>query len=152
MRDARLNCLFDLVQPGERVADIGSDHAFLSIALVSAGRTVRVIATDIRKGPLETAARHIEKAGLTGAIELRQGDGLSVIHSVEVDAVIIAGLGGETIAAILAAAPWAAEKRLLLQPMTHADRLYAFLRAAHIPVREEHVVDKRRYLVLRAGN
>lgn len=124
----RLQMVFRSVPQNSAVADIGTDHAFLPIALMKSGVARRVIACDIAKGPLAVAAKNVEKSGVSG-IELRLSNGLEMIEPAEVEVVTIAGMGGDLIARILAAAPWVKNpsKRLILQAMTSADSLRDYL-------------------------
>jgi tRNA (adenine22-N1)-methyltransferase len=109
------------------VADIGTDHARIPIYLLERGVTQSVIATEVREGPLAAATAALARHGLGGKAELRLGDGASCLSKDEVDCVIIAGMGGDTIAEILRADAWLLEKRLLLQPQTHGERVLAVL-------------------------
>ncbi len=150
--DERLSRIAGLVRAGSRIADIGTDHAFLPVALVGSDKCPSALACDVREGPLQNARNTVEAAGLSDRIECRLGDGLSVVEPDEADEVIIAGMGGETIAGILAACPWAAERgrRFLLQPMTHAEDVRRYLLAAGYTVeREETVaVGRHAYLII----
>lgn len=121
----RLCVAADLVRDGVFVVDVGTDHAHLAIELIRRGRVKGVLACDIAEGPLRNAARSIDAAGLQGQIALRQSDGLMSVQPQEADDVIIAGMGGDLIARIIAAAPWLreGERRLILQPVTSADDL-----------------------------
>lgn len=83
------------------VADVGCDHAYVSIALVRRGIAQKVIAMDVRKGPLEIATRNVQEYGLSDAIELRLSDGLEKLSAGEVNTVVIAGMGGLLIRRIL---------------------------------------------------
>lgn len=127
--DARLAMVAACIRPGSRLADIGTDHAYLPVWLVEAGVCPSAIASDLRPGPLESARRTVEAAGLSDRISLRLGDGLSTVQPGEAEDIAIAGMGGETIAAILAAAPLVQDKavRLVLQPMSRAEELRRFL-------------------------
>ena len=98
----RLQTLVDMVKPGQRVADIGCDHAYVSIALAKE-KDCSVIAADIKDGPLETAKENIKAAGMEDKIETRISDGLSAFSKGEVDAIVIAGMGGHLIIDILRA-------------------------------------------------
>ena len=113
----RLQLLADWVPQGTRLADVGTDHAYLPVWLILHGRVSCAIASDLRKGPLERARLTGRTYGAEN-IEYRLCSGLAEIRGEEVDTVAIAGMGGETIASILAAAPWTRNCRLLLQPMT----------------------------------
>lgn len=129
MPDKRLLAVASLVRCGSVVADIGTDHAYLPVHLVQSGICPHAVAADLRQGPLDSARAHIAAAGLSGAIEVRMGDGLAPIAPTEVDDIVIAGMGGDTVAAILAACDWIGDGRynLVLQPMTHPERTRAWL-------------------------
>ncbi|MBR0139433.1 MAG: SAM-dependent methyltransferase, partial [Firmicutes bacterium] len=98
----RMTLLASLVR-GRSAADIGTDHGFVPVFLLREGLADRVILTDINRGPLEKARKNIEDLGLSKELtDLRLGPGLTVLEKGEVDTVIIAGMGGELIASILA--------------------------------------------------
>lgn len=124
----RLQMVLRSVPEASLVADIGTDHAFLPIALMRSGIARGVIACDIAEGPLNVAAKNVKRSGVEG-IELRLSDGLAAVKENEADVVTIAGMGGDLISRILEAAPWVKnpEKRLILQPMTSADSLRDYL-------------------------
>jgi tRNA (adenine22-N1)-methyltransferase len=129
--DERLQTIGEQVRTGSRVADVGCDHAYLICALTESGKIPGGIACDIREGPLSQAEREVAARKLTDKIDCRLGDGLSVVSEQEVDDVVIAGMGGEQIAAILEACTWEkkSDKRFLLQPMTRAPMLRRWLYA-----------------------
>jgi len=119
---------------GGVVADVGTDHAYLPIFLCSEGflhgdEDVRAVASDINAGPVERASLHIRTAGLSDRIVTVQTDGLSGLDKYAPTDIIIFGMGGELIAAILEAAQWVRHDgiRLILQPMTHAEKLCSAL-------------------------
>ena len=125
----RLEAVASLVRKGRRVADIGTDHAYLPVYLVQSGVTDFAIAADLRKGPLENAKKAVEEAGLEDKISLRLSDGLQKFEPDEADEIVIAGMGGILIAQIIEAAPWLQKggKHLVLQPMSHPEVLRKFL-------------------------
>ena len=127
--DARLSAVAALVREGRRVADIGTDHALLPVWLVRTGRCPAAVASDIRQGPAAAARRQVEKAALSDRISVRVGDGLAPLAPGEAEDIVIAGMGGETVAEILAAAPWVRNKayHLVLQPMSKPEKLRQFL-------------------------
>lgn len=128
----RLHAIMAQVPEGARLADIGTDHALIPAALLRRGKIISAIASDIRQGPLESAARTAQQFGLSDRISLRLGAGLCTIQPGEADVIVIAGMGGETIAQILDKDPWALDRThvLLLQPMTAQPFLRQYL-AAH---------------------
>ncbi len=150
----RLRLLADWVPPGARLADVGTDHAYLPVWLRLHGRVAFAIACDLREGPL---ARARETGRIWGAdgVDYRLGDGLAAVSPEEADTVVIAGMGGENIAAILSRAPWTAGegRTLLLQPQTRAETLRAFLAENGYAIRREALVEDRGviYPVIEAG-
>ena len=140
----RLQLLADWVPQGARLADVGTDHAYLPVWLTLHGRVTSAIASDLRKGPLERARETGRTYGAEG-IDYRLGDGLAFICPEEADTIVIAGMGGENIASILAAAPWTADGQhtLLLSPHTKAEELRLFLMDHGYAIRREALVYDR---------
>lgn len=126
---ARLGTVAAMVPEGARFADVGTDHAYLPVWLLLQGVITSAIATDLRPGPLERARQTAQRYQMTQKMSFRLGDGLDCLQPDEVDTIAIAGMGGETIAGILAAAPWTrlGWYRLLLQPMSALDDLRRWL-------------------------
>ena len=94
-----------MVPQGAQVADIGTDHALLPCYLIREKIAARVIGVEIKKGPYQRANLNISNYNLSSEIELRLGDGLTVLKPREVDTVILAGMGGSLICRLLEAAP-----------------------------------------------
>lgn len=98
----RLDSLAQMVDNNSRIADIGTDHAYLPIILVKQGKATYAIASDIRQGPLDNARQNIQRAGLSNKIAVRLGAGLTTIKKADqIDTVVIAGMGGKLICQIL---------------------------------------------------
>ena len=109
--------------------DVGTDHGRLAVWLLQNEMAARVAATDIRKGPLSSAVATAEEYGLAERIRFELCDGLDFPGAEAADAVIIAGMGGETIEGILRRAPWTlGGARLVLQPQSKLDELCVWLR------------------------
>ncbi len=125
----RLQSALPYVARGARVADIGTDHAYLPIHLVAEGIASAALASDIRPGPIASAVSNIRAAGLEARIETLLTDGLRGVERFAPDTILIFGMGGELIADILAAAPWVKDPaiRLVLQPMSRSETLYRYL-------------------------
>ena len=124
--DARLAAAAALVRPGLPVADIGCDHGKLTAALACSGLYPKVIGSDLRPDPLDKARRTVEAAGCQDRVELRLGDGLSVLSAGEVGTIVIAGVSAQTAWQMLEAAPWVFAPdgpRLVLIPATRHDEL-----------------------------
>lgn len=97
----RLKRVFDYIPEGTRLADIGSDHAYLPCYAVLNKRCNSAIVGEITEGPFHSARSTIRQSGLEGIVEARMGDGLEVLTPNEVDVITIAGMGGSLIASIL---------------------------------------------------
>lgn len=147
MLDARLQQIAALVRHGSRLADIGTDHALLPTYLIQNRVCTHAVASDIRKGPVAAATRTVTEASLSDHIDVRLGDGLQTVSPDEVDDIVIAGMGGETIAMILDGAPWVKNSgyRLLLQPMTRAEKLRRYLWENGFDIVSESVVRDGRH-------
>lgn len=151
----RLRMLADMVTPGNRVADVGCDHAFLSIYLVQAGICPRALAMDVRTGPLAAAGAHVAECGLGSYIEVRLSDGLAACGSGEADTVVCAGMGGRLMERILTEGMDRARemRELILQPQSELPRFRAFLRETGFAVVEEDAVfeEGKYYFAMKAA-
>ncbi len=139
----RLHAAFLLVKGGGILADIGTDHALLPIALVKSGKARRAFACDINPKPLEKAAENIKRERLEDKISTLLADGAEGLEGIA-DEFVIAGMGGELIAEIIGKAPFLKKKEihLVLQPMTKKEVLRAFLWDNGYAIGEEkHIED-----------
>lgn len=127
--DARLCSAIPYLKRGGRVADIGTDHAYLPIHLVAEGIVKEALACDINEGPIESARANIREAGLEAQISTLRTDGLCGVEAFAPDDILIFGMGGELIVRILSDAPWIrrAGVGLVLQPMSRASVLRKWL-------------------------
>lgn len=141
----RLALLGKLLPEVESAADIGTDHAYLLAWLVQRGKIKKGIGVEAVPGPYQTACQNIRELGLAQVITIRQGDGLAPICVGEVDAAIIAGMGGSTITGILQRSPEvvASLDWLLLQPMSQAGRVRKYLQEKHWQIQEEQLLEER---------
>lgn len=144
----RLLCCASMVQPGSRVADIGTDHGYLGIYLLQSGAARHVIACDLRKDPLENARRNAKLFGVDGEMELRLSDGLEKILPDEVDTVVMAGMGGDLIQKILSQCPWRRREGLqfILQPQSAGNVLRRWLCEDGFEIRREEPVQDGHFL------
>ena len=103
----RLQLIADRINEGETMADIGTDHGFLPIYLKTSGKSPKVIMGDVSEPSLEKGRKNaymmVPDMSMLDDIGFRAGDGLSVLEPGEVDAVVIAGMGGKLIRDIMAA-------------------------------------------------
>lgn len=127
MITARLQCIINHVR-GSIAADIGTDHAYVPVRLIDERRAEKVIASDVRKGPVESALRTVKKYNMDDRIDVRLGTGLSVLGENEADVIIIAGMGGILISEIISEGKnIASNAELILQPMNCQYELRKYL-------------------------
>ena len=138
----RLSCIFDLIRAGRGVIDVGTDHGYLPERLALTGYPGKIFASDLRPGPLSAAKRTAERAGVSEKIRFLLCDGLESVPPDEIDTIIVAGMGGDTICGILDRADWCLDSayRLLLQPMTKAEILRYWLSCNGFTIEEERLV------------
>lgn len=143
----RLCSAIPFLQSGEIVADIGTDHAYLPILLVREGIARHAVACDIGTGPIERAREHIRAAGMEEKIDTLQTDGLHGVERWEPTAILIFGMGGELIVKILSETAWVktGRIRLILQPMSHAEILRAWLRDNGFAITGETVTKEKHF-------
>ncbi|NLC17896.1 MAG: SAM-dependent methyltransferase [Clostridiales bacterium] len=144
----RLQAVADFVSSGGRVADVGCDHAYISIYLAENKIARSVIALDINKGPLERAKANIEKYGLDRIIETRLSDGLQRLKPDEADSIVIAGMGGALMVKILSEGHKVmhAAKELILQPQSEIYKVREFIdRQQFTIIAENMVIDEGKY-------
>lgn len=147
----RLSRALDMLRGSQTVADIGSDHGRLAVALLQQGAAERVIACDISAPSLEKARALCSRCGLGGRMDFRVADGLGGLRPGEADALVMAGMGGLVMGRILqeGATVAAAARRILLQPQGNLPELRAFLYENGYCVQDEAIVlDNGRYLSL----
>lgn len=146
---ARLACVASLVSAGARVADIGSDHAYLPAALVLDGKIDFAIAGEVVKGPYENAVHEIKDHQLEGKVIPRLADGLAAIEPADkVDTITIAGMGGSLIASILEKDKnkLTGIKRLVLQPNVGESQLREWLMNNHYQIMNEKIIEEDNHI------
>ena len=146
---ARLACVASLVPAGARVADIGSDHAYLPAALVLDDKIDFAIAGEVVKGPYENAVHEIKDHQLEGKVIPRLADGLAAIEPADkVDTITIAGMGGSLIASILEKDKnkLTGIKRLVLQPNVGESQLREWLMNNHYQIMNEKIIEEDNHI------
>lgn len=151
---ARMEAVAALCEKGGCGADVGCDHAYVSIYLVQNGIFDKMLAMDLRKGPLSAAEEHIRDEGLTAKIECRLSDGLCELRAQEADSVICAGMGGELMVRILSDGfeKIKAMKQLILQPQSEVAEVRRFLKRNSFKITQQDMVfeDGKFYPMFRA--
>ena len=136
------------VTPGNRLADVGTDHGYIPIALCLEGVIPSALAMDVNPGPLERAKEHIQQFDLETDIHTRLSDGVQALCPGEADSVLIAGMGGALTVKILEAGEkvLASVKELILQPQSEIDKVRSYLLThGYVIVGEKMVYEDGKY-------
>ncbi|AYW48677.1 tRNA (adenine(22)-N(1))-methyltransferase TrmK [Tetragenococcus osmophilus] len=146
MLSTRLAQIASFVPEQARLADIGSDHAYLPVYLASNGKIDYAIAGEIAQGPLQAATSQIKKYGFTHKIIPRLADGLAAIQvEDQIDTIIIAGMGGLLTKRILTEGQsegfLSNKERLILQPNNHEQLLRHWLATNHYQIYDEKIIE-----------
>ncbi|KOY79109.1 tRNA (adenine(22)-N(1))-methyltransferase [Apilactobacillus kunkeei] len=139
----RLKVVADFVPQNSKIADIGSDHAYLPVYLMKQKQIEFGIASEVAKGPLDNAVQEIKAEGLTDRIDTRLADGLlSVQPEDTIDCVTIAGMGGTLIKNILenGKSHLSGDELLILQPNVGEDRLRTWLMNNQYEISDETIL------------
>lgn len=138
----RLQALADMVTAGNRVADVGCDHGFVSIYLVQKKIAPYVYAMDVREGPLQRAKEHIKTYGMENYIETRLSDGMTALLPGEAQSLVCAGMGGKLMQKILTDSREKAQvmQELILQPQSEISAFRRFLRQEGYEITEEKMI------------
>ena len=138
----RLMAVSEMITPGLPVADIGCDHAYLSIYLAREGISPRIIACDINSGPVMRARENVSDVGLDDKIEIRQGDGLKVCEPGEAGSVVLAGMGGKLMAHMIKEGGSMLTEvcEIIMQPQSEVGLLRHFLQENGYRIISENMV------------
>lgn len=152
----RLKLVASMVSDNYSVADIGTDHGYIPIYLVTERGFRRTFAMDVNEGPLLRAGENIEKYGVKDFVETRLSDGLEALSENEAESIVIAGMGGILITRILAAGINVARtaKELILSPHSDIALVRSFLRDNNFNIADENIIfdEDKYYFVFRVIN
>lgn len=152
----RLRTVACMVTAGNTVCDVGCDHGFVPVYLVQQGICPRVLAMDLREGPLRAAREHVAAYGLEDRIETRLSDGLHNYRSGEADTLVCAGMGGGLMIRILDEdrEKTVSFRELVLQPQSEIERFRRYLRESGYLIQDEEILeeDGKFYQVIRAAD
>ena len=129
--DKRLKAIYDFIDDGEILCDVGCDHSFLPIYAIKEKKIPLAFASDIGKGPLESAKNNAKKYNINSITHILSNgfDSFSDIQKQKITTVCIAGMGGILITDIISRAPFLKDERktLILQPMKAGFEMLDFL-------------------------
>lgn len=141
----RLATVADYVPQGARLADVGSDHAYLPLFLMEQGRIDFAVAGEVVQGPYQSARQNVEQAGQSGKISVRLANGLAAVELADhITTVTIAGMGGRLIAEILETGKdkLGSVERLILQPNNREDDVRRWLVANDFQLVTEEILEE----------
>lgn len=138
----RMQAVADLVTVGNKVVDIGTDHAYIPIYLIEENKSPAVIAMDINEGPLKIAESHIKEKYFQDKIEVRLSNGFEKLKAYEADTAVIAGMGGALVIRILDTYRNVTDslKEIILQPQSELAKVRQYLLTEGFAVVEEEMV------------
>lgn len=149
----RLQAVVDLVSKGAKVADIGCDHAYISIYMIEQGIASHVVAMDVNKGPLERATENIREHGLADRIETRLSNGIKELNVGEVNTLLIAGMGGPLMEEILSGKEEVLSEvsELILQPQSEISHVRKFVESIGFELEQEQMLweDGKSYVMFK---
>lgn len=150
----RLQTVANLVTPGNRVADVGCDHAYISIYLAEKKISPHIIAMDINQGPIDRAKENVIRYQCEGLIDVRKSNGLEKLEDGEADSIIIAGMGGALTNQILSERLDIIKsvRELVLQPQSEIFKVRQFLMDNNFTIFEENMLkeDGKYYVMMKA--
>lgn len=152
--DSRLSLCASFVRRNAKVADIGTDHAYLPVWLCKKGIASSALACDIGQEPLQNGIKTIERYNASHMVQTRLCSGLSAVSGDEADDIVIAGMGGETIAEIISQWKYSRDKskHFILQPMTKINELIDFLYSNGFEILKQSCCkEKKLYTVILAA-
>ena len=143
----RLRKCAEFVHPGAIVADVGCDHGYLSLHLLTQGIAERVYASDVNEGPLQSAVINAAKFGVNGRIKFYLSDGVRNVPR-DFDTLVCAGMGADTIISILEAAPWLKNGKytLILQCQSKRPELRRYLNAQGYGILREDLAKDGKFI------
>ncbi|MER2063191.1 MAG: tRNA (adenine(22)-N(1))-methyltransferase TrmK [Alkalibacterium sp.] len=153
----RLQVVADYVEKGARLADIGSDHAYLPCYLAQNNQIERAVAGEVVEGPFLNAVNEVSRLNLEETVSVRLGDGLQVLNDFDdITTITIAGVGGPLIVRILEEGKRlnkrSGKETLILQPNVNEQTVRDYLMKESYAIKAETILEEngKRYEVIKA--
>ena len=145
--NSRLKKIGDLVEANSFCLDVGCDHAFLDIYLVTRNKDIKAVASDIAEGPLEQAKKNIKRERLEDKIETRLGPGLTT-YSKEINTIIISGMGGRNIIGICKDSPKVLKQvdTMIISPNNYQEDVKKYLTKNGFYIENEEFVKDKKFI------
>lgn len=145
----RLTAVASYVPRHARVADIGSDHAYLPSFLAVENACAFAVAGEVVQGPYDSAVQTVRENALEHVISVRLGDGLNVVTPQDkIDTITICGMGGDLIVRILDEGKQTGKLEtvdtLILQPNVDAQHVRQWLMANHYKIEAEEILEENK--------
>lgn len=143
----RLKKIGDLVDTNSLILDIGCDHALLDIYLVKEKKVKKAIASDISKGPLNSAKENIKKYKMEDKIKTRLGDGLDT-YTDDIDTVVLSGMGGRNIIGIFKYKMKIVKKinTIIVSPNNYQEDVRKFFTSIGFYIEDEELVKDNKFI------
>lgn len=138
----RLYRIIELIPPCRSMVDVGTDHGYVPIGIIRAGKAETAYASDFRILPLKKAEANIRLEGLEDRIRTLHGSGLTTVVPGEVEGAVIAGMGGNLTRDIMEDSLDVVKslKFLLLQPAQNPEVLREYLYEGNYDILLEDLV------------
>lgn len=148
MLTPRLRAAADFVPANTVIADIGTDHANLPVYLLKTGRIKKAIAVDVHEGPYRIAQRTVKRYGMESKIDVRLGNGLTVLQPGEADVAVFAGMGGQLINSLLQNSPQvtASLNGLILQPQLASEKVRRYIYDIGWHIKDETLAKEQHHI------
>lgn len=144
---SRLQTCYSFVRQGDRVADVGCDHGYLGITLLSNKVASSVIAADVNPQPLASAKQNAHRFGTDDRMTFHLSDGVQNVPR-DFDTLVCAGMGADTMISILDAAPWlkSDQYRLILQCQSKRPELRKYLHSQGYSIQREALAEDGKFI------
>ena len=145
---SRLKSLVKYIDPLDKVMDVGCDHALLDIYLVQENILNKVYVCDVNPNALENGKRNIEANNMVGKVIPILGFGIEKSINLEIDTLIISGMGSNSIIEIISSPFISKIYKLVLQSNNNHYDLRKYLTKIGFNIYVEEIIKdgKKEYI------